>query len=740
MVHSNDPAHRSTQSPFSAASPTRLIPGAKVSHTSTGEAAQALEKDQVLAAALSEYCQLKEDGAAPDVHEFCRRYPTYHKSIQRMIDVEETLDKLDDFDDVQWPEVGSSFMGFDVLHELGVGAFARVYLASEPALGGRLVAVKVAMFGSDEAETLGKLLHPNVVPVHSVRDDVESGMTAVCMPYLGSATLADVIEQVFQDGVPRQGATILAAVASREVVGQTSSGPAAEEPDPTLRQGRYVDAVVKLGIQMAEALAYTHARGVLHRDLKPSNVLITPAGQPKLLDFNLSCDVETEVNRLGGTLPYMPPEQIEDVFLRPYDAQPPTDPRSDLFSLGVILYELFTGQLPFGNPRSTVQTAEAGKAYLQAQQAPPRNLRELNPAVEPRLARLIEACIAVDPERRPRDAACLAAELRNHFSFGKRVTRWSASHRKHLLALGTVIVGLALALTWHLGTRPSPDRRAYNRGLRAMENEEYFEAIECFDEALRLNEKQAAIRFARGLCHRARDDYMLALHDLQPLIMEDDCDPIVKEVYGYACLEAGGTTMTRATIPYRSLLDARPHDRDLQVNLALANFGFTYGEGRIKRGPRVALARANEILERDPQCAAAHHIRAMCTYEMFISDKPVDVVDVLQDVETAIALGQRSADLEKSRMRLLAKIAEGDPVLHQELVKEMRNRLRRIAPLFQKESLERLTSSLRLVDDPAWFATVTAHCRETPELRPVAVIAAPPDQRAVQQYLERPWQ
>jgi len=276
LVHLVDASYRSTRSQYSAASPTRLVTDEVAPGHATSTIVKAHAKDQVLAAALSEYCRLKDAGMVPQVDEFCRRFATYHKSVQRMINVEETLDRMDDVGDVKWPEVGFSFMSFDILHELGKGAFARVYLAAEPALGGRLVAVKVVMFGSDEAEILGKLVHPNVVPVHSVRDDPESGMTAVCMPYLGSATLSDVIEQVFQDGLPQLGSTILDAVARREIVGNSSNGLSDEASDKALRRGSYVEAVVRLGIQMAEALVYTHAKGILHRDLKPSNVLVTP--------------------------------------------------------------------------------------------------------------------------------------------------------------------------------------------------------------------------------------------------------------------------------------------------------------------------------------------------------------------------------------------------------------------------------------------------------------------------------
>lgn len=727
-----DAAYRSTKSPYTGASPTKLAADKHAPEILIDKAAKVHEKEQVLAAALSEYCRLKEDGDVPHIEEFCRRYPTYHKSIQRMIDVEETLGKLDDFDDEQWPEVGSSFMGFDVLHELGVGAFARVYLAAEPALGGRLVAVKVAMFGSDEAETLGKLVHPNVVPVHSVCDDPDSGMTAVCMPYLGSATLSDVIEQVFQDGIPKKGSIILDAVARREIVGSNAPGLMAAEADNALRRGTYVDAVVRLGIQMADALVYTHSQGVLHRDLKPSNVLITPAGQPKLLDFNLSCNVETEVNRLGGTLPYMPPEQIKDVFLCPLEAKPPTDPRSDIFSLGVILYELLTGELPFGIPPSRIPPSDAGNIYLAAQQLPPRPLQQLNPAIESQTARLIERCIAPNPDCRPTDAASLVAELRCHFSPRRQVRRWSLARKKTLMALGLVVFAMLLSLVWHLETRPPLDRRIYNLGLKAMENQDFYQAIKHFDDALALNTDEPAIRFARGLCHRAQDKLRLAREDFAPIAVGDS-DPIVKEVYAYSWFESASAA--QASLPYGELVKLYPDNLDFKVNLAFANFGLYDGE----RNPSTSLQMANDILRIAPTFQAAHHVRAISTYFYLIDRKTGDFVDVLQDVETALAMGPSNPDLEKRRMLLLAMIAEYDPRLREALAAETKQRLWQLAPEVEVSSVNGLIPYLESVADEQWFDAVKARCRTTPERTLMSQITIPPRESAIQEYLARAW-
>ena len=104
-------------------------------------------------------------------------------------------------------EAGPDFLGYRLVSELGRGAFGRVFLAHELAIGNRQVALKVALRGADEAVVLGKLRHPNIVPVYSVHWDDTTGLAAFCMPYLGRATLWDVLERAFSGGGPPGGPT-----------------------------------------------------------------------------------------------------------------------------------------------------------------------------------------------------------------------------------------------------------------------------------------------------------------------------------------------------------------------------------------------------------------------------------------------------------------------------------------------------------------------------------------------------
>src|SRR4029077_2064119 len=150
----------------------------------------------------------------------------------------------------------------------------------------------------------------------------------------------------------------------------------------TLAAGSFDEGeVLKLGMQLADALAAAHARGIVHRDLKPGNLIVSPEGRLKILDFGLATLLKptgeanvtrtvTEMHCVSGTLPYMSPEQLRGE---------PADARSDIYSAGTVLYEMATGQRPF--PQS--QGAELIGAILHQTPAPPsKHNRLITPALE----------------------------------------------------------------------------------------------------------------------------------------------------------------------------------------------------------------------------------------------------------------------------------------------------------------------------------------------------------------------
>lgn len=206
---------------------------------------------------------------------------------------------------------------YEILSELGKGAMGIVYLAKDPSIG-RLVALKTirtAPPGEDdsesrefrqrftrEAQTAGILSHPNIVTIYDVGEDVESAVSFIAMEYIEGKTLKSLLAE------------------------KTEFAP---------------DQVADIVGQVAEALDYAHRKGIIHRDIKPANVMITTDGKVKITDFGIAKVASSNLTTTGqflGTPNYMSPEQVTGA---------PVDGRSDVFSLGVVLYEMLAKRKPF---------------------------------------------------------------------------------------------------------------------------------------------------------------------------------------------------------------------------------------------------------------------------------------------------------------------------------------------------------------------------------------------------------
>jgi serine/threonine protein kinase/Flp pilus assembly protein TadD len=391
------------------------------------------------------------------------------------------------------PEVGTELLGFRLLAELGKGAFGRVYLAQQGDLADRSVVLKICPdVHNGESRTLARLQHTNIVPVYSIHR--AGPLQAVCMPYFGATTLAHVQKDLqVRDSLPLTGrelvSTIIArksappsaqtappsSVALTKVKSATPTGvmpPSLFEPAAdssfsaalpsdavestanfeVLERLSYVEAVLWIGARIADGLAHAHERGIVHRDLKPANILLTDDGQPMLLDFNLAQDTKLRGSaagaQVGGTLPFMAPEQIEafrtETLL--------VDCRSDIYSFGVILYELLTGRHPFPVHRGPVQ--EVLVQMIQDRQGPPPALRCWNKAVSPAVESLVRRCLEPDLNGRYQSARQLKEDLDRHLdnlplryapepSLIERSRKWV---RRHPRLASTTTVGAVTAV------------------------------------------------------------------------------------------------------------------------------------------------------------------------------------------------------------------------------------------------------------------------------------------------------
>jgi eukaryotic-like serine/threonine-protein kinase len=371
------------------------------------------------------------------------------------------------------PEVGERFGPFQLAALLGQGAFGKVFLARQTTLSDRPVALKVTAGPALEADRLARLQHGNIVPVYSVHR--RGKLTGICMPFLGSVTLADLIASLKRHArLPRSAESLAATLelrqaefstlvdegreslaAEAETSPQTSPVKFSRPPNGFVTAGPlevYFSRIIK---DVAAGLAQAHERGIIHRDLKPANILISDDGQPLLLDFNLAADQSGHIARLGGTLPYMAPEHLA---LFQGNGPGMTDARSDIYALGVVLYECFTARQPFPIRRDTLEKTLS--QMIADRQAAPAGVRTLNPAVSPGLAAIVHKCLEADPSRRYQRAFDLHEDLQRHLdarplkyardiSLSERALKWCRRHPR--LSSMTTLLSLALVVALFAG-------------------------------------------------------------------------------------------------------------------------------------------------------------------------------------------------------------------------------------------------------------------------------------------------
>src|SRR5262249_30049403 len=216
----------------------------------------------------------------------------------------------------------------------------------------RPVVLKLAPLGGQEHLSLARLQHTHIVPLYWAQDFPRRKLRALCMPYLGGATLAQLLDRL-RGEAPKQGGGQAILQVLDEFQGPVALPlPANGAARVFLARASYVRAVCWIGICLAEALHYAHQRGLVHLDLKPANVLLAADGQPMLLDFHLARGPvrpgEAAPEWLGGTPGYMAPEQQRALEAVRQGQPVPTavDGRADLYALGVLLYEVLAGRPP----------------------------------------------------------------------------------------------------------------------------------------------------------------------------------------------------------------------------------------------------------------------------------------------------------------------------------------------------------------------------------------------------------
>jgi serine/threonine protein kinase len=358
------------------------------------------EPDDKLAELLLRWEEAWDHGEDVPAEQLCAECPDLVEPLRHQIDILKKMAWMkgdsDDSDSGTSPAAPDPLLSktlggrYRIDAFLAEGGFGRVYRGFDPELD-RPVAVKVAKATAaaspdllQEARRVAKLRHPGIVPIHDVGHD--EGVWFFVSDLLEGQTLADLNQRP----TPAEAANLVA--------------------------------------QVADALHYAHEQGFVHRDIKPSNILLDAQGRPQITDFGIAVTAEEIADRRNprsGTLPYMAPEQVAgEVQL--------IGPRTDVYALGVVLYELLTGRGPY---QGRTPTALKEQILFRSPVAP----RKIDAKIQPDLEAICLRCLAKHPADRFGSAAELAEALRNRPKF--RV-RW------RLIAAAVLVVVVIATVIW----------------------------------------------------------------------------------------------------------------------------------------------------------------------------------------------------------------------------------------------------------------------------------------------------
>lgn len=367
--------------------------------------------------------------------------------------------------------IGKTLAHYEVVEKLGSGGMGEVYRARDTKLN-RDVALKVLPAEmaraprrlnrfEREARAVAALKHPNIVTIYSVEE--VDGVHFLTMELVEGQTLSDILR----------------------------------------RSGLPLDRFFDLAIPLVDAVSSAHAKGITHRDLKPANVMIDEEGRLKVLDFGLAKLLETEKESaepqavtvaldtsptqegwILGTAAYMSPEQAEGKSV---------DHRSDIFSLGIIFYEMITGQRPF-------QGDSNASTISSILRDTPTSITELKPNLPRHLARIIQHCLAKSPDRRYQsvlDVRNELEELKKEIDSGEQLPTGESSpsvesrprRKVSKVLVGVSVVALIALLVlvikpWRLGVGPIQEAQASENRLAIM----YFDNLADPEDSRKLGE------------------------------------------------------------------------------------------------------------------------------------------------------------------------------------------------------------------------------------------------------------
>ena len=537
-----------------------------------------------LAVVLDEYLAKREQGTAPELDVLCDRYPELAPSIRHYARSFEFLQNaVREVRDGSLPRTGRLDVSmreigdYRLAREIGRGGMGVVYEALQLSLG-RRVALKILPFAAvldprqiarfqNEAQAAAQLHHPNIVPVYAIGSDrgtyfysmqlidgqsldqaiadLQSGCDILSTPRLPTAAAEPGLN------CNRNATTMTASLvhvdnASLSDGSSTLPNMALARPElvttvRSVRSRNHLQRVAELGVQAAEALQFAHEHGIVHRDIKPSNLLIDRNGKLWVSDFGLAqCAGVAGLTQSGdviGTLRYMSPEQAAGKTHW-------IDNRTDIYSLGLTLYELITLQpVVFGSDRVQM--------LRQIADNEPMAMRKINPTVPADLENIILKSLSKEREDRYATAGDMAADLQRFLdgrtplarrpSLVDRAARWVSRHARAVALSGAILLGLLLMTVIVASQFRGKNREIFGANQRALQHLEVA--------------KNVVDRFGAQLLMKL--DHIAGTEELQQEIVQNSIDYLVAFTH-YASQDATQRDeLGRAYLKLASLYEIR---------------------------------------------------------------------------------------------------------------------------------------------------------------------------------------
>jgi serine/threonine protein kinase len=510
--------------------------------------------DPILDELVDEFARRLQAGEVVDADAYAAEHPERGETLRRMLPAMRLLAELGQSiptkpasdGQVEWePGVLGELGDYRIIREVGKGGMGVVYEAEQISLS-RKVALKVLPFAAtmdprhlqrfqNEARAAASLEHPHIVPVYGV--GCERGVHFYAMKFIDGQTVAALIAGQRQTSEPRPSGSDCAPSLPNGRGSDTTSPQAAFSTQHAPRDAATFRQIAEWGIQAAEALEHAHSLGIVHRDIKPANLMIDCHGTLWITDFGLARTAAdaglTMTGDVLGTLRYMSPEQA-------MAKHGLVDHRTDVYSLGVTLYELLAGvPAAAGNDREEILNA----ITLDE----PRPLHAVDAAIPLPLQTIVLKAMEKNPDARYSTASELADDLRRYLedkpiqarrsTLLQKLGKWCRRHQPVVttaMVSAVALLALSVALLWE-----------GNRRIR-HERDQKDEALADAEENFRMA-RQAVDSFFT----RVSQSKLLDVPGLQPLRKE--------------LLEA-------AVQYYRALTDKRRADPSVQAGLAVAHF------------------------------------------------------------------------------------------------------------------------------------------------------------------------